>query len=595
MAYGKAQKNMLRRAIPTGTTRLDASVLPVGKLGDLRILRRKYLATAGFFIDAIFSPEPLAGKKTGDEINTILIAKQKEVKDFNKAYAEKVRLAIPSAIDQVEKKYLNRLYGRLLHCAAETGEKDPAKKQYLNIPVEVQGHVTTEILKKIEVKAQKLSYNKILDLFRRVIVEDDQTGLTPTEVLVMNAIHAECLEKYRPPEFGIDPRFTCQIHLDYRVVRNKKEPVAELDNGARLLVDAKNRKYHHFLEISNPFPRGEAIRIPMVMSANAMKNFDRLSSVASLIVEIGTDEVTVKTVIAKPETETSTKGIKYLMGRDFGMVNTVSLSLVELDHSIDEDEVKRISKFSKGEALEYLQGHVHGNGNVVKRLRYSGRNFLKNIESHCSRIDRMKSQIDTGYNSLGKLKGIICGYAGLDPEEWLPGEMVFKDRFVQGLYDKFFRILKHVQKMKAIRLAIYAKIAGVKKVWFGFLSNVEILLAKTYNAAIVRENLTIEATGKETPGYKGRTFNKMINNGSKGQYIRRASDKMNWDGIPELIIPSYFTSTVCTIHALVDKAMRSGECFFCPQCGVQEHADEHASDTIANYLLLRPLQLNEAC
>jgi transposase len=117
----------------------------------------------------------------------------------------------------------------------------------------------------------------------------------------------------------------------------------------------------------------------------------------------------------------------------------------------------------------------------------------------------------------------------------------------------------------------------------------ETILAKKYNAAVVREDLSILAKGKATQGYRGRTFNKMITNGSKGQYIKRASDKLRWDGIPELVIPSYHTSSACTVHSLVEATMRQGEEFFCPQCGVRQHADLHAADTIGNYLLLRPV------
>jgi hypothetical protein len=52
--------------------------------------------------------------------------------------------------------------------------------------------------------------------------------------------------------------------------------------------------------------------------------------------------------------------------------------------------------------------------------------------------------------------------------------------------------------------------------------------------------------------------------------------------IPELIIPSYYTSTACTVNSLVDASMRQGEIFYCLRCNVKEHA----ADTIGNYLLL---------
>ncbi|CDQ12076.1 conserved protein of unknown function [Acidithiobacillus ferrivorans] len=129
--------------------------------------------------------------------------------------------------------------------------------------------------------------------------------------------------------------------------------------------------------------------------------------------------------------------------------------------------------------------------------------------------------------------------------------------------------------------------AGIKKNWFGFLVNVEAELAKKYNAAIVWEDLTVEAIEKEDPEYKGRTFNKMINNGSKGQYQRRASQTFRWNGVPEVVIPSWYTSRSCLPHSIIiERKHRQGESIFLPCCGVKDHADEHAADTIACYPFL---------
>jgi hypothetical protein len=137
MAYGNS-KNLQRRAIPTGKTPLDSIDIPSGKLTDLNILRERYLDAANAFVDAVFTGEPLAGTLSNEDIYDRLLAKQKELTGLNKAYVEKARLAVPIAIRQVEERYLNRLYGRLLHCASPTGETDPAKRLYLNIPLE--GH-----------------------------------------------------------------------------------------------------------------------------------------------------------------------------------------------------------------------------------------------------------------------------------------------------------------------------------------------------------------------------------------------------------------------------------------------------------------------
>ena len=62
-----------------------------------------------------------------------------------------------------------------------------------------------------------------------------------------------------------------------------------------------------------------------------------------------------------------------------------------------------------------------------------------------------------------------------------------------------------------------------------------------------------------------------------------------WDGILETAIASYFRSTSCPVHALVDATLRNGDQFVCPWCGSVEHADEPASDTVGNHLLLRPM------
>ena len=127
-----------------------------------------------------------------------------------------------------------------------------------------------------------------------------------------------------------------------------------------------------------------------------------------------------------------------------------------------------------------------------------------------------------------------------------------------------------------------------KKSLFGFLANVELALAKKYNAAIVREDLTIEAIEKESSAYMGRISNKMINNGSKGQYQKRATEKLLFNGVEEIIVPSWYTSRICLKHSsIVDAKYRKGESIFFHCCNKHHHADEHAADTIASYPLLK--------
>ncbi len=117
--------------------------MPDGKLHDVVVIRKKFLAAANAFIDTIFLPEPLISTGTSKEILFILTTVQKTMrKGFNKAYVEKSCLVIPAAIDQVESKYFNCIYRRLLQCATKTDEKDPLKRQYLNIPEIIQNKVS---------------------------------------------------------------------------------------------------------------------------------------------------------------------------------------------------------------------------------------------------------------------------------------------------------------------------------------------------------------------------------------------------------------------------------------------------------------------
>ena len=132
---------------------------------------------------------------------------------------------------------------------------------------------------------------------------------------------------------------------------------------------------------------------------------------------------------------------------------------------------------------------------------------------------------------------------------------------------------------------------GIKRSWFGWLANQKAKLARDHHAAVVREDLTLVAKEKERPGYFGRTFNKMTNNGAKGQYLRIASAKLRWFGIPEVTVPSYYTSCTDVRHAVVDKRQRKTQDRFVARVdGRVMQADLHAALTIALYALLRPLE-----
>lgn len=135
---------------------------------------------------------------------------------------------------------------------------------------------------------------------------------------------------------------------------------------------------------------------------------------------------------------------------------------------------------------------------------------------------------------------------------------------------------------------MYRTVEGLKRSWFGHVSRVELELARKWDAGVVREHLTVMAEEKGGPDYKGRTYNKMINNGAKGQYIRRASDKLAWNGVPEAVVPSWWTSSTDVRNGIVDKAQRRGDAFVARADGRKRHADMHAAQTLALWPILRP-------
>lgn len=103
--------------------------------------------------------------------------------------------------------------------------------------------------------------------------------------------------------------------------------------------------------------------------------------------------------------------------------------------------------------------------------------------------------------------------------------------------------------------------AGLKKSWFGYVAQRKADLAEEYDAVVVTEDLDIVAVPKDDPAYKGRTFNKMINNGAKGQYILRSENTLKWRAVASVKVPSYFTSSSDWRTGTVDKDQRRGLVF----------------------------------
>lgn len=619
MAYGNGNSETIKRMVSLGVGDLTDS-----KLAALATLRARSLETSNHFMSLAFNPEPLKGLMSGDELEALLVKAQAETTGFNKAYVEKARLTVKNHAAEVHKRYIKQIIGRLRHCGSKIDTPGTEGRRYFYVPVDVQDHITqTEIE---ELAAYSAKPAAALELFSKVLFEGFAGDLSAAQIAVLQEIQVQVQKSYRQPVYGRDDGYTCQLHLDYRVISGfKKGLVLEPlnDGAARLLLDTQNKRYTHFLEVSNPTPRGEAIRLPMAVSKQQLHRLGidgKDTKFKSFVLEIGEKKVEIKGVIEKmpngfngvfaqanaqpknletlhyDELAAALNQCQHLIGRDFGYSNTVSLSVVKRDREITPDEVRALlevrrqhSDDAKVSMLQWFSEKTSGDGTAVEEHNFCGKNFLKGISSHCEHIDRLKSQIDGIYNKIGRLKFILADHLGIELTELVDEKADVKDPVIKSVHKHLFALLRQVKVLKQKRLSLYRKIAGLKKSWFGFLANFERNLAKKYQAALIREDLTVVATEKDGPSYKGRLFNKMINNGAKGQYIRRASDKLAWDGIPELALPSPYTSQACTRHSRLGK--RTGEVFKCPDCNENRHADTHAAENIARLLILSPVSM----
>ena len=589
--HGNSRKKWLRRAVPLG----------IGKLSDNQrrqffALRMAVLRIMRDMVTQTFIREPLGEYVGGKELDEklLVIQKSKASCTINSVWREQARMRVKPALDACYARYYQRLSGSLRFVDQKIPEKEKREEDpqriFFNIPESVQNTITQEEIAGLQAVAES---GKSVAVFRGLILNGDTQGFSEAQIAVLRFIHERTQEKHRPPEFGVKENFTLQLHLDARMLSTKQKlAAADLQGGISwLLEDRGNRHYHHFLDIAGMAPRSARLRIPVVLARKMAKRVaDTVKDGAALILEISERTIGARLVVAKPPTEPEAQPgmVRAFVGRDFGYVNTGSFSVAVADHDVDIAAMRAelAALQDKITVQEYVESHaLPGDVRIVERVRYSGRAFLKSISALTARIDAYKSRIDKTYQLLDAVKAEIVSGLKLGADDLITPEM--KAGPLGDRVRAFLQTFGLIQDLKKERRKLYGRITAIKKNWFGFLANTELELARKHRAAIVREDLTVEAMEKDDPEYKGRTFNKMINNGSKGQYQRRASQTFRWNGVPEVVTPSWYTSRSCLPHSvIIEKKHRRGETIFMPCCGVNDHADEHAADTIACYPFL---------
>jgi transposase len=278
----------------------------------------------------------------------------------------------------------------------------------------------------------------------------------------------------------------------------------------------------------------------------------------------------------------------HILGDDFGFANTSAQAIVPIDRPLSIEFFEEASTWTKSQAKNYLETHtreilrISNDGEAVQEILHSGRNFLSAIKNHALHIDKLRGEIDCLYNRFMRIKETVCREFVIPLQDKIDFTMKTSDKRLSHLLSKLAMLMKQVTHLKHLRRKLYRTVDGIKKSWFGWLSNRKAETARYYHAVVVREDLTILTIEKDDPAYKGRTFNKMLNNGAKGQYLRIASGKLKWYGIPELTVPSFFTSCTDIKNGVVDKKQRkSQDKFVSAVTGESQQADIHAALTIA--------------
>jgi hypothetical protein len=591
LAYSKGKtKDREKRMADLGRSPISA---------DFAKLRQSVIAACGTMADSIWPVSILDDLPDGKQIDATMLAAQAKFKGvLNAVWAEKARLIAKAAVLQQVKRARNNLFGRFKHLSTVGDTPLPdGTLRLVNFPEDWSSRLSEADVAAMQTLADSMDFHGMMTLFYKLDSGKPVSGL--------NEVHREALlgmlslvkDRFGKPQWDSTDA-TVQLHLDYRCLpggRAAQDALLDgLSSAAKKLLETKDTKpvTTSFL-VSGLKAYGTPLKLTATVRADVIRRLlehvpkDSAVSFSSLVLEISPREAIVKGVISQQPKMLALDQVEHLVGLDFGYVNTAAVVAVKNDGKIDAQWLETTADWSKQQAKAYLETHGH-DGEAVEQVLFKGRNFLDVIAGHCAHIDKLRSEIDRLYNRLGRLKHEINMILGLPEDALVNLDLPLgNDPRLNDLIQRFAKLLTAAGKLKLLRRKVYRSIDGMKKSWFGLVTTQVAKMCRKLKAAYVREDLTVIAAEKDRPEYKGRTFNKLINNGSKGQFTRRASAKLKWFGIPEIKVPSYYTSTTDVRYGMVDKSQRIGEVFTAKQDGRQWHADIHAALTLALWPILK--------
>lgn len=589
MAYGKGKRReTLKRIVDLGRSDLNV---------DLVELRQRYLAVSARMLEGVFPAHITDEAPSLKAVDDALLVIQKAVVAegyLNSVWAEKARLSVKPAVIEQIKRGQRTLFGRFKNIATVGDIPDQnGRLRYVNLPKDWSDVISDVEMAALQVVAEGMDFKAVMAVFRGLRLGDMK--LSPVQAGALRATMDLVQERYGRPQKN--PDGVVQLHLDNRCFNGGPGALGRareaITAGLRTQTPAAVS-----VAIASWKARGAAIPVGIHLSkAVAETMTDRKDQdLSSFVIEIGPEMLRVCGVVNRPKAEQSVVGARVVLGEDFGFAKTSSMVVVRSKTPIAPEAVAFVGeKPDKAAVRAHLSQHVSGDEiEVLERWQMDGRNFLHLIKSYADQVDVLRSEIDLCYNRLGRIRLALHALAGEEPGALVPvepgvvtGSNSEQVRYL-NMHGRFFRLLAGIAKLKEKRREVYRKVAAVKKNWLGHVGNVKVALAEKHGAVVVGEDLTVLAIPTDDPAYKGRTFNKMINNGAKGQYIRRSDNKMEWRGIASIRVPSYYSSTTDWRTGIVDKAQRRGAVFKAPD-GTIWDADLHAGEMLARWLFLKPI------
>ena len=567
---------------------------------DLCVLREKMLRALPRFAADAFPPHVLDDAFDDAALDKTMLATQAGMardKSLNSVWAEKARILAKTACAEQASRRARTLYGRFKNMGSVGDTPLPdGTRRLTSFPEETSRLLTDADVAALTARAEDTDFAGMMTLLRAVFA-GDACGLSPAQADALRAMIEAVQERFPRPEWREDA--IVQIHLDYRGVKGMKRALnAALDalrQGVRAGTPAA-----FALRIASHTAHGAGIlvsgRLPARLAVRCVRDGEDVD-VVSLVLELGPDRVRTQAVLARPVRAEDLSGAFTVLAEDFGLTNTSSMCVLRCETGV-EDAVLAFLRTDpdKGAMRAFLSEHARDAGvEVLDRVQFSGKRFLDRVRAQCDRIDRIRSEVDLSYKRLDRLKGeirVLC--PDMAPEGLVPETAPARTDLSAPEADRLARMCRNfhatlasIASLKATRRGIYAAIAGLKRSWFGFLGRVRADLASRHGSVIVAEKLTFLTAERKSPDYKGKAFNRMINDGARGLYARRADDTAKWAGIPVLRVPSFYTSTTDARFGVVDAAQRRGPVFTSRVDGRVCDADAHAAETIGRILFLR--------